>query len=289
MNRITRNLWTLTAIAGLVFGVATAPAATIAHWTFDGGTVGNTISSDTDVEASIAVTPFSDGTATYANGPTGLDTAASFDGDVGLKSDPRSGTLTGLSALTVEAYIYLDLESGAVGTSGTMNIFRKSALWVGDGNDGDPEDGFSLVLSNGKPVMRLGRDSTGDAADRDMAAVIATSAINNREWVHVAGTWDGGNGNLKLFVDDVEVTTTAVEQGDTGNFFPTSLTGTLNDASNDGPAAIGALDRGGSSFGQYFIGEIDEVKISDIVIPEPASLALLGLGVTALLGLRRRR
>mgnify|MGYP006289761027 CR=1 FL=1 len=279
-------------VAGLLIAMigGTAHAATLAHWTFDNGTVPNAIASDTDTEASIEVTPFSTGSVTYDAGPTAFDTAANFAPDVGLRSAPRSGTLTGLSALTVEAFVKVDTAEN----SGSMNIFRKTALWVGSGNDGDAEDGFSFILSDGKPILRLGRDSEGNAADRDMAAVEATDAIATGQWVHLAGTWDGSAGDLKLFVDGVEVTTTAVEQGTTGNFFPTTLTNPLNDASNDGPAAIGAIDRGGDSFGQFFDGSIDEVRISDealspsAFIPEPATVGLLAVGGVVMLARRRR-
>ncbi|MFW5893589.1 MAG: LamG domain-containing protein [Verrucomicrobiota bacterium] len=240
-KRITSTIWTLTAIAGLVVGMTGAQASTIAYWTVDGGTVGNTITSETDSVASIEVEPFSDGTASYANGPTDFDTAASFDGNVGLESDPRSGTLTGLSALTAEAFVYMDSDP----EGDTWNIFRKTALWSGSGNDGDSEDGFQITLNDGKPTIRLGREG-GDPEQKetwDMATVIATQAVPTQQWVHVAGTWDGGTGELKLFVDGTEVSTEA--NGD----FPTSLTGTLNDSSNDGPATIGAIDRGGRTEG----------------------------------------
>ncbi len=266
---------------------AAAQADTIAHWTFDGGVVGNDITSETDTEASIEVTPFTDDSpadVTYATGPTGFGTAANFDPEVGLKSDPRSGTLTGLSALTVEAYVNIDTAAG----SGTMNIFRKTPLWTGSGNNGDPENGFSFTLADGKPVLRLGRDSSAqNLEDRDMATVVATDAIPTGQWVHVAGTWDGGTGDLKLFVDFNEVSTEANQT------FPTSLTGALNDSSNDGPASIGAIDRG-ASFDQFFDGSIDEVRISDQAltasefIPEPATAALLGLGGLLIFGGRRR-
>jgi len=276
----------LALVAGLLIAMigGTAHAATIAHWTFDGGTVPNAIASDTDVEAGIEVTPFTGdpvGTVSYANGPAGFDTAADFDPQVGLRSAPRSGTLTGLSALTVEAFVNLDSASGA------MNIFRKTALWVGSG--GDAEDGFSLILSDGKPIIRLGRDgSAANQADKDMATVVAVDPIPTGQWVHVAGTWDGSSGDLKLFVDFNEVATVANQS------FPTTLTGTLNDTSNDGPAAIGAIDRGGNNFGQFFDGSIDEVRISDealspsAFIPEPATVGLLAVGGVVMLARRRR-
>lgn len=277
-------------IGTLLIGGTTgaAHAATIAHWTFDGGTVPNAIASDTDVEASIEVTPFTGspaGTVSYTTGPAGFDTAADFDPQVGLRSDPRSGTLTGLSALTVEAYVRIDTAAG----SGAMNIFRKTALWVGSG--GDAEDGFSLILSDGKPILRLGRDgSAANQPDKDMATVAAVDPIPTGQWVHVAGTWDGSSGDLKLFVDFNEVATVANQS------FPTTLTGTLNDASNDGPATIGAIDRGDDNFGQFFDGSIDEVRISDValtpseflVIPEPAAAGLVVVGAVGMLGRRRR-
>ena len=296
----------LALVAGLLIAMigGTAHAATVAHWTFDGGTVGDSLTSDTDIANSITVDQF-DGNAInpgddveYIAGPSGFGTAANFDnatngndgeGSALSSADGLTSSLVGLSALTIEAFVFVETDTTL---SGANNIFRKSDQSY-DGISGDLDDGYTLVLVDGQLQIRLGRGGQDPNATDDFAAVRADSAITKGEWVHVAGTWDGSTGDMKLFVDYTEVAASQVGS------LPTSLTGTLSGASNDGPASIGALVRspGGPAVGaegQFFDGSIDEVRISDealspsAFIPEPATVGLLAVGGVVMLARRRR-
>ena len=237
----------------------------IAHWDFDEGTVGSRVTNDVDHVASIQVDHFRGQLAAvndeveFVEGPPGFGTAANFDSvqngvdraGAALKSAVPLTSLTGLSALTVEAFVYVASETSLVGA---QSIFRKSDT---ADSGGDLENGYVLNLGdNGKVSLRVGRSSSA------RATVLTTNSIPRDRWVHVAGTWESDSGVIRLYID-------GEEQGVTDNgVLATNLTGTLSGSSNDGPAAIGALIRsnatGSDSWcGQFFDGYIDEVRVSD--------------------------
>ena len=278
----------------LLIGLAagTTQAGTIAHWTFDGGTIGNSLTSDTEITSSITVDQFEGNSINagddvkYIAGPSGFGTAANFDNQTngndgqgaGLASaDGLTSPLTSLSALTIEAFVFVESDTTL---SGANNIFRKSnQAYNGTSMTGDLEDGYTL----------------DPGATDDFAAIRADAAIAQGEWVHVAGTWDGSTGDMKLFVDYTEVAASQVGS------LPTSLTGTLSGSSNDGPVGIGALVRypdsiesGDNATGQFLDGYLDELRISDQAllpsqfIPEPATAGLALIGSALMLGRRRR-
>jgi hypothetical protein len=98
---------------------------------------------------------------------------------------------------------------------------------------------------------------------------------NAGQWYHIAATYDSSlsSGNVKLYVDGV---------------LDTSYGETRSIATNDLPLFINSdpyeVDAGAPSPSvRYFPGVIDEAR----VIPEPATLSLLGLGGLAVI--RRKR
>ena len=88
------------------------------------------------------------------------------------------------------------------------------------------------------------------------------------QWVHLIATYDSVAGESKIYLDDVLVSQVAIAPGrivDIGNY-------TLG---------------GNALFGRWFDGQIDDLKIYDYAIPEPATISLLVLGASALI--RRRK
>ena len=88
------------------------------------------------------------------------------------------------------------------------------------------------------------------------------------QWVHLIATYDSVAGESKIYLDDVLVSQVAIAPGrivDIGNY-------TLG---------------GNALFGRWFDGQIDDLKIYNYAIPEPATMTLFALGMAALI--RRKK
>jgi len=236
----------------LVLGLgATVQASTLFHWTFDGGTVGNELISDTDIAGGLVVTKFRDagdpdpiydvnygeGNLIYNSGGTSADfhnDPTTGDPGVGLfVNDYGSDTAMDLSTLgkfTIEAFIYPYTNRQSV-------IVRK---YKGDGQ-------YYLDLrDSGDVQFSINADENFAAAGAD--------AVKENEWAHVAAVFDETDTEdpMKIYVNGI-------------------LMGTGGDGARVGDSStslgIGAIvrddqDPPGNS-GQFFNGRIDEVRISD--------------------------
>ncbi|MDQ3441833.1 MAG: PEP-CTERM sorting domain-containing protein [Planctomycetota bacterium] len=159
----------------------------------------------------------------------------------------------------------LGVKNGAVGATGSGGSIRERIAMLASGQNAFAATGTngatapSLGAVGGDPVV-LTSDVNGDNAGADYTGVLTLTRAAGG--VDITGSFNGTNNPA----------------GTVGNIFSASDT-TANDSSTYG--AIGFLIGNGLSVDQLSFQNVE------VVVPEPASLALLGLGGMAFL--RRRR
>jgi hypothetical protein len=130
------------------------------------------------------------------------------------------------NSVTVDAWIWLAATNPP--TRSVQVIYDKHWTWS--------PDGYVLTLQTGIPYFTVSTPANPNFA------LSNTAAIPMRQWVHLAGTYDGTNAHI--YVNGVE---TAIAP-QTGNI-----------THNDRDAAIGNDNGGDRSYG--FNGLIDEVSV----------------------------
>ena len=257
----------------LVVGVALAmaagqaSAALVGHWKLDeaswDGTAGEVVDSS--------------GTGNHGKAENGADTTA--DAKYGRAGDfdrtqnqfVRIGDDDSLDLTTAITFgcwfkspVVLD------GTSPGMKIMAKSTSW---------DNGWFIDFHNnwgGGGRWRLDMEINGSmyqaACDVGPGGSLAADT-----WVHLAGTYDGST--MRLYVDGVEKDHLDIA----GSMDVTNIDITLASQGGSWDFATGVIDDA-----KIYNEVLDADGIAQMMIPEPGTMVLLGIGSVGLL-LRRRR
>ncbi len=265
---------TAVALAGIaLLSINGASAALVAHYEFESAPGG--------------ITPDSSG-----NGHSGT-----LEGTSAIVSDPTRGNVysgqlwtTGTIGSGVNINSTIAIPTLAANTGATFAAWINRSTTNGNASSGAYVIG--LGESGDNPTMTLGINDTngnivgiveGDGADTQVI-VDGNTAVANGVWTHIAITYDRVNNQAITYVNGVAGPTIDI----------TSVGDGALDWTN---ATVGRYTDGNNTTTRHFPGMIDDVRyydevltgaqISALAIPEPSSLALLGLGCGFLM-IRRR-
>jgi hypothetical protein len=233
-----------TTIPDSVITVSSSPATPYAvtanlvgAWQFDEDT--GTVTADgtggADVGIFACTTPVCASTPTWASGPPGMGSAASFSGIAGgVVASSQSAPFAFTGSLTVEAWVYpqtaAQLPGAGIVTRGPSGA-EDFALEV------TGSEAFSFLSSNG------------------FSATVATATIVAGQWTHVVGVYDGVASKATLYINGVPRAVT------------TGVPARTNHAS--APVAIGDWYSGSPSF----FGRVDAVRVFNAALSASQVLA----------------
>ena len=106
----------------------------------------------------------------------------------------------------------------------------------------------ALALEPGGNLKLFGREEDGASA----RGVSAEGVIPSGRWLHVAGVFDVAAQSLQLFVDGAEMDTVGYGGPFTRDRFP------------DTPSPFGSIGSDDDGAGFYFVGALDEVRVSNV-------------------------
>lgn len=197
----------------------------VAHWMLDDGT------------GTTAVDSAGSNDGTLLNGPTWvagqIGDALRFDGS-NDRVDVGTFDVTG-SGLTLMVWFNADALPDAVDpriVSKASSTAAADAWWQ-----------LSILTSSGNRNIRLRTKAGGTTS----TLVDSSTNLNTGEWYFAVGTYDAGTGDMKLYLNGVEV----ASQG--------HPVGGAVDTSGSVPVAIGA----NGSTEQFFDGILDDVRVYD--------------------------
>jgi len=165
---------------------------------------------------------------------TGMAAAASgvIPGASTLNGTTSNVAINNSTALN-PSYISVEAWVKTASATGVSAIFNK------DNTTGTPQNRvWQFRINAGKPEFIVFNASSN-------ATAASPAAVNDNQFHHLCGTWDGGN--IRIYVDGVLKSTTV-------------FSGTLK-ANQSNKAFIG---RGENAAASYFSGSIDEVRLSPV-------------------------
>jgi hypothetical protein len=291
MNRIVRNLWTLTAIAGLVlsmgFAASTASADIVGPFST---TVDFDASGDLDdfTHVSNGSSTIAHGTSNGSDGTAGrIDFTGTAGGDDSIFYYTPSAYSDGLIQLqnaTDSATVSWDFEATDHQNAYVPRVGFRGNTTENSGNGDDiytlarqvshPDD-FSLVLRN-----------YVDGSLEDNVDDTDTFTFTQDDWYRMQLTLTKNATSDELGLETVLYSLTA--GGNVNSTIDTfSQTFTNADLYNDGFYAYFDFQSNGTT--DHFTDAADNFSLNiTAAIPEPASLALLGIGALVMRLLRRR-
>jgi hypothetical protein len=262
------------AAQGVIIGPYTVDSDTLHLWHFDQDDTGSPSNSQDAVNPGGVAVSNQNG-ATWGNPSfTGFDRAGNTSAaDTSIIRSSvntlRSVPVGANGAFTYEAMINITTSSGS------QQIFAM------DQNSNTPSDRpfFWRIINGEISFQNIGN---GNVDSRVVIPTTGDDAFVANEWFHVAVTYDGNDdvaGNLKFYwtrVDDSRTEANLIG------------TGTGRDLTGTAVYGIGNAYRTvGSGVNANLEGSIDEVRLSGVArgadefifaVPEPSSLALIGLG-----------
>jgi hypothetical protein len=239
---------------GKVWNFRTGYGGVLMYYKFD-GTQGNDLPSPiTDSTGKVTFTKYIDpcgpGSVRYGESNpvfnTDSGTSADFDPNVGLyRDDPCEPN--GWDLLRLDGYQY------------TIEMWIKpESLEDGETMLFEKDDGWNIELDEDEAQISWTHAEEDLSSDADVIA--------EGEWTHVAAVYDQTDPSeerMKLYIN--------------GGLDDSDEETELNAADNNNPVVIGCDRTGPNSFGDYFDGLIDELRVQDIALTACDFLTVPGL------------
>jgi len=251
--------------AVLLLGIArTVLSATVMHYSFD-GTLGNDVPSGLVDETGTYTAEIIEGTdvnsaITYAEANpvyNSSGTSAEFYNEVWSNNAgdtflvPNSGGIdfSTFDKFTIELFVYPD----SAGSGNTQRIFS--------------EEIYAYMYLDGSNTLHAIR-KWGPGSWNENWTHLEKANFPHDKWSHIAMTWDAdaAGHKFKFYVDGGLVV------GDPGTATPT--------IDSTAGFTIGGYQRGAGSTAQYFVGKIDEFRLSDVALA-PSQFLLYETGGSA--------